>query len=221
MTPTRHALARRARLIGAAATAAVLAACAKGDAPRGPGGPAVTLPAPMARPAFTLTATDGKPFDFQARTKGKLTFLLFGYTHCPDVCPVHVANIAAAMQALTFEERARTTLVFVTTDPARDSLPVLRSWLATFDSSFVGLTGPVDEVGRIAAQLQVAPAMFGARNPDGSYEVGHGAQVIVWQPDDTARVIYPFGVRQAEWAEAMPRLVGRAPSLMQRLTGKS
>lgn len=168
---------------------------------------------------FVLRSADG-PVDTKA-LRGKVLLIYFGYTHCPDVCPVHVANIAAAMKALTFEERARTTLVFVTTDPARDSLPVLRSWLATFDSTFVGLTGPVDEVSRIAAQLQVAPAMFGARNPDGSYEVGHGAQVIVWQPDDTARVIYPFGVRQAEWAEAMPRLVGRAPSLMQRLTGKS
>ncbi|MBI3792292.1 MAG: SCO family protein [Gemmatimonadetes bacterium] len=210
------ARARRATVI----LATFLAACARDDS-RGVGGPAVTLPTPYPRPSFTLTGTDGQPFDFQARTRGKLTFVLFGYTHCPDVCPVHVANIAAAMRVLTFEERARTTLVFITTDPDRDSLPVLRSWLASFDSTFVGLRGPVEDVTRLAASLQVAAAMFGARNPDGSYEVGHGAQVIVWQPDDTARVIYPFGVRQAEWAEAMPRLVGRTPTLIQRITGKS
>ena len=197
------------------------AACAKGDTARAVGGPAVPLPVPIGRPAFTMTATDGQPFDFAARTHGKLTFLLFGYTHCPDVCPVHVANIAAAMQSLTFEERARTTLVFITTDPVRDSLRVLRQWLAAFDSNFVGLTGSVDDVTRLAASLQVAPAMFGARNPDGSYEVGHGAQVIVWQPDDTARFIFPFGVRQKEWVEALPRLIGRAPTLMQRVTGSS
>ena len=198
-----------------------LAACSRGDARANIGGPAVPLPAPFARPSFTLTATDGRPFDFAQRTHGKLTFLLFGYTHCPDVCPVHVANISAAMKSLTFEERARTTLVFITTDPMRDSLSVLRSWLATFDSSFVGLTGSVDDVARLAVSLQVAPAMFGAPNADKSYEVGHGAQVIVWQPDDTARFIFPFGVRQKEWAEVMPRLIGRAPTLMQRITGKS
>lgn len=201
--------------------ALVASGCAQSDRPSGSVGPAVPLPAPIARPAFTLTATDGRPFDFQTRTRGKLTFLLFGYTHCPDVCPVHVANIAAALQTLTFEERARSTLVFVTTDPVRDSLPVLRAWLSTFDSSFVGLTGSVDDVTRLSARLQVAPAMFGARNPDGSYEVGHGAQVIVWQPDDTARFIFPFGVRQKEWAEVLPRLVGRPPTLLQRVTGTS
>ena len=206
----------------AAVAVFLLAACVGADGRDAvQAGPAVPLPTPLPRPAFTLTATDGKPFDFQARTRGKLTFLLFGYTHCPDVCPVHVANIAAALQTLTFEERARTTLVFVTTDPVRDSLPVLRRWLATFDSTFVGLTGSVDDVMRLSTSLQVAPAMFGPRNPDGSYEVGHGAQVIVWQPDDSARVIFPFGVRQKEWAAALPRLVGRAPSLMQRLTGRS
>ena len=184
-------------------------------------GHAVTLPQPIARPAFTLTATDGRPFAFRERTKGKLTFVLFGYTHCPDVCPVHVANIAAALRTLSFEERARSTLVFITTDPERDSLPVLRSWLATFDSGFVGLRGTPAEVDALALSLQVAPRLVGSFNSDGSYEVGHGAQVIVWQPDDSARVIYPFGVRQAEWAKDMPRLVQRAPTLMQRITGKS
>jgi protein SCO1/2 len=212
---------RAARFLCLALGLGLAVACGKADGARPVGGPAVPLPVPIGRPAFTLTATDGKPFDFAARTHGKLTFLLFGYTHCPDVCPVHVANIAAAMQSLTFEERARATLVFITTDPARDSLPVLRSWLATFDSNFVGLTGSLEDVTRLAASLQVAPAMFGARNPDGSYEVGHGAQVIVWQPDDTARYIFPFGVRQKEWVEALPKLIGRTPTLMQRVTGSS
>jgi protein SCO1/2 len=214
-------LHRARRLVGLVSGLSLALACAKGDAARTVGGPAVPLPVPIGRPAFTLTATDGTPFDFAARTHGKLTFLLFGYTHCPDVCPVHVANIAAALQSLTFEERARSTLVFITTDPARDSLPVLRRWLATFDSNFVGLTGSVEDVSRLAASLQVAPAMFGARDTNGAYEVGHGAQVIVWQPDDTARFIFPFGVRQKEWVEALPALIGRAPTLVQRITGKS
>ncbi len=212
---------RPARTVALVAVTCMAMACSRSDSARAVGGPAVPLPTPIGRPAFTLMATDGKPFDFPARTKGKLTFLLFGYTHCPDVCPVHVANIAAAMQSLTFEERAKSTLVFITTDPMRDSLPVLRSWLASFDSNFVGLTGSVEDVTRLATSLQVAPAMFGAPNADKSYEVGHGAQVIVWQPDDTARFIFPFGVRQKEWVEALPRLIGRAPTLIQRIKGES
>ena len=183
-------------------------------------GHAVTLPVPYPRPAFTLPATDGQPFAFRERTKGKLTFVLFGYTHCPDVCPVHVANIAAALRTLSFEDRARAMLVFITTDPERDSLPVLRSWLASFDSSFVGLSGAPALVDSIALSLQVAPRVLGTPNRDGSYEVGHGAQVIVWQPDDTARVIYPFGVRQADWAKDMPQLLQHRPSLLDRLSGR-
>jgi len=184
-------------------------------------GHGVSLPVPIARPAFTLSATDGKPFAFGDRTRGKLTFLLFGYTHCPDVCPVHVANIAEVLRTLPYAERQRATLVFVTTDPDRDSLPVLRAWLASFDSTFVGLRGTKPEIDALEYALQIAPSIRGPSNPDGTYEVGHAAQVIVFQPDDFARTIYPFGVRQAEWAKDIPKLLGRPPTLIERLTGRS
>ena len=218
---TAPSIARRRLSAGVLASALAAGGGCFSDPNAGIGaGHAVQLPVPYPRPSFTLTATDGQPFAFRERTRGTLTFVLFGYTHCPDVCPVHVANIAAAMRTLTFEERARTTLVFITTDPERDSLPVLRHWLASFDSTFVGLRGTPALVDSIALSLQVAPRMIGTSNPDGSYEVGHGAQVIVWQPDDTARVIYPFGVRQAEWAKDMPQLIQRRASLLQRITGR-
>ncbi|MDE3127026.1 MAG: SCO family protein, partial [Gemmatimonadota bacterium] len=87
------------------------------------------LPTPVARPAFVLTDTHGEPYDFATQTKGTVTLLYFGYTHCPDVCPVQMANIAAAMRRLSRADRQRIKVVFVTTDPARDSLPQMRSWL--------------------------------------------------------------------------------------------
>src|SRR6185503_11265117 len=97
------------------------------------------LGAPLPRPSFTLTATDGKPYAFAKETAGKLTLLFFGYTNCPDVCPVHAANIAEIIKDLPWEDRQRVSFVFVTTDPDRDSLPQLRKWLDNFDSTFVGL----------------------------------------------------------------------------------
>ena len=57
----------------------------------------VLLAEPQPRPDFTLTDTSGQPFDFRAETQGKLTLLFFGYTHCPDVCPIHMANLSAAL----------------------------------------------------------------------------------------------------------------------------
>lgn len=209
------------RAIAAVVTALAAAACTSDQSKYIAQGHGVSLPVPIPRPSFTLTATDGKPFAFGARTRGKLTFLLFGYTHCPDVCPVHVANIAEVLRTLPYEERRRATLVFVTTDPDRDSLPVLRAWLASFDSTFVGLRGTRSDIGAIEYQLQIAPSMRGPTNPDGSYDVGHAAQVIVFQPDDSARTIYPFGVRQAEWAKDIPKLLGRPPTLIERLTGRT
>lgn len=182
-------------------------ACAPGDragAYRG-----VVLPAALPRPDFTLTATDGHPFAFRDRTRGEVTFLFFGYTNCPDVCPVHMANLAATLQRLTHEDRDRVSVVFVTTDPARDSLPRLRQWLDSFDPAFVGLRGSDSAVARIEAALRL-PAAVKERDSTaapGTYSVGHAAQVLAFTPDDSLHLAYPFGTRQEDWAHDLPLLL--------------
>ena len=167
----------------------------------------IHLPQPLAKPAFTLTDTRGRPWDFRARTDRQLTLLVFGYTHCPDVCPVHMANIAAALRTLPADLAASTRVVFVTTDPARDTPERLRTWLASFDPSFVGLRGTPEQTDRIQEQLGLPPAAVGTPLPgDSSYAVGHATQVIVFTPDNLAHVEYPFGTRQSDWARVLPRL---------------
>src|SRR5215470_4780162 len=96
---------------------------------------------PLPKPKFTLTDTSGAPFDFWLETQSYITLLFFGYTHCPDECPLHMANIASSLQQLSPEVRDQIKVVFVTTDPDRDNTFVLRAWLDNFDRSFVGLTG--------------------------------------------------------------------------------
>ena len=90
--------------------------------------------------------------------------------------------------------------MFVTTDPARDTPEKLQTWLANFDPSFIGLRGTPEQVKAIEKSVGVAPAVAGAPDSSGSYEVGHAAQVIAFTPDDSAHVVYPFGTRQADWA---------------------
>jgi protein SCO1/2 len=180
----------------------LLAACAE-PAPRH----GLPIEPALARPAFALTDTRGAPFAFASATRGLLTFLFFGYTNCPDVCPVHVANVAAVLHKLPFEDQRKARFVFVTLDPARDSLPRLRRWLDQFDASFIGLRGDADEVNRIMAGIGMPPALLGAPRGDGSYEVAHSAAVVVFTADDTAHVMYPFGTRQLDWAEDIPRLL--------------
>src|SRR6201993_4053801 len=96
---------------------------------------------PLPKPRFVLTDTSGAPFDFWNRTVGSVTLLFFGYTYCPDQCPTHMANIGAALKKLPPGVADQVKLVFVTTDPARDTPAELRRWLDMFDTRFVGLTG--------------------------------------------------------------------------------
>jgi len=183
----------------------VQVACA-GSAPPRPGELRGTvLPEPMPKPAFTLTTTAGASFDFRAETHGTLTLLFFGYTHCPDICPVHMANIAAVLGKLPPQLANQVTVVMVTVDPERDTPERLRSWLDGFDRSFIGLTGTIDDISAAQRSLNLPPAVRQGEGPD--YLVGHAAYVIAFTPDDSARVLYPSGTRQSDWAHDLPILL--------------
>lgn len=171
----------------------------------------VSIDPPIPRPSFTLTDTRGQAFEFANETRGTLTFLFFGYTNCPDVCPVHVANVATVLHKLPYEEQQNARFVFVTTDPARDSLSQLRRWLDQFDRTFIGLRGSDEDVTHVMGTLGLPPAVRGTPGPDGAYEVGHPAAVLVFTADDSAHVLYPFGTRQVQWAEDIPRLLRVRP----------
>ena len=161
----------------------------------------------MPRPSFTLTDTHGRPFDFRAQTDDTVTLLFFGYLNCPDVCPVHLTNIATVMRGLPYDVTSKVRVVFVTTDPARDTPEKLQAWLANFDPSFIGLRGTPEQVTAIEKSVDVAPAVAAAPDSAGRYEVGHAAQVLAFTRDDSAHVVYPFGTRQADWAHDLPLLV--------------
>ena len=166
----------------------------------------IFLPDAEARPDFVLTDMNGEAFDFRKETEGKLALLFFGYTYCPDVCPVHMASIAAVKRDLSVDEQRRMRVVFVTADPRRDTSERLVSWLGNFDTDFVGLRGSEAEVDSIMLSLALPAAIRDtAAGPD--YAVGHASQVIAFPPGDGFRVIYPFGTRQADWKHDLARLL--------------
>jgi protein SCO1/2 len=188
------------------------AACGPPDGGRVVSSESGAIDIKVARPAFTLTDTDGKPFDFAARTAGKLTFLEFGYTNCPDVCPVHMANLAAVLKNLSPTERQQVMVVFVSVDPDRDSLPVLRKWLDAFDRDFIGLTGSREVLNAVQSSVGFGPAIVQAATETTPENVTHAAPVLVFTADDTAHVMYPFGTRQTDWTRDMPRLLAKRGS---------
>ncbi len=165
------------------------------------------LPEPREKVDFVLADTDGEPFDFREQTDGYVTLLFFGYTHCPDVCPVHMANIGAVLERSSPQLRRSVKVVFVTTDPERDTPQRIRSWLDAFHPSFIGLRGDADEVNEIQIALGLPPAVKGETGVDGGYEVGHSAYVLAFGSDNRAHLLYPFGTRQADWAHDLPKLV--------------
>ena len=158
-------------------------------------------------PDFTLVDTAGHPFRFQKEANRFVTLLYFGYTHCPDICPVHLANLSAVLNELPWDLRQRIKVVFVTTDPDRDTRVVLRQWLDAVDPTFVGLSGSLAQVNAAQALLGIPPVIREER-ASGNYVVGHAAQVIAFTPDGRTRVDYAFGTRQADWAHDLPLLAG-------------
>lgn len=164
----------------------------------------VYLP-PIEKPDFTLTDTEGEPFDFRAETDGKLTYLFVGYTYCPDICPIHMANIAEVFRKHP-READQVRVVFITADPERDTPERLRDWLNAFDRRFIGLHGTPDEVHAVEAALGLPPSVL-PDDREGMYTVGHAAQVIAFSPHGPGHIAYPFGTRQADYAEDFPRLL--------------
>jgi protein SCO1/2 len=167
----------------------------------------MVLTAPIAKPSFTLTDYNGKPFDFGRETDNKVALLFFGYTHCPDVCPLHMANIAAVLKQMPWEERSHVQVVFVTTDPERDTPARLKEWLGAFDPSFVGLTGTKAQLATAQQSLGLGEAQREYLNNDSStYYLAHAAMVYAFARDGYAYLIYPFGIRQEDWANDLPLL---------------
>ena len=135
----------------------ILAACGSGPVSGDLRGVALTEPTP--KPDFTLTDTNGDPYHFAEKTEGKLTLLYFGYTNCPDICPVHLAQIAETFDQIP-QVAGSAEVIFVTVDPERDTPEALRTFLDNFDRRFVGLTGTFEELeeAQKAVGVPVAPA---------------------------------------------------------------
>jgi len=197
---------RRRPFYAAAVVAVVLAACREQAPPVELG---AKLHNPL-HPEFQLTDTDGQTFDFATESKGSVTLLFFGYTRCPDVCPVHMANIAGALKKLPHRVASQVQVVFVTTDPDRDTPERIREWLDHFDTEFVGLTGTEEEIAAAGRQVKIAPAVKEPQE-NGDYLMGHSARVIAFTADGAGRYLYPFGTRQADWAAEIPALVSWRP----------
>lgn len=135
---------------------------------------------------FKLTDDNGKAVT-GADYRGKVVLLYFGYTHCPDVCPLTLAQLHVVMQRLgPLADDAR--ILFVSVDPARDTPAVMHAYVGAFDKRAVGLVGNARRVEALSKRYRSAFT----REPgdaDGNYEVSHSSAIYVFDRDGRARVL--------------------------------
>lgn len=138
--------------------------------------------------SFTMTrATDGKTVT-AADFKGKIVLLYFGYTFCPDVCPATLLNISNMLKELG-PKANDVRVLFVTVDPNRDTLPVLKQYTDAFAPQVIGLRGTPSELADLAKRYRVSYSVHPAA--DGHpYEVTHGAAVYVFGRRGSAKLLF-------------------------------
>ncbi len=136
--------------------------------------PSVTIGGP-----FALTDQEGRPVT-EAALKGKWTAVFFGYTYCPDVCPLTLQNLAAAQRKLGGDAKSL-QILFITVDPARDTKDALKTYLASngFPSGVVGLTGTQAQVDAAERAYRAVPQRY---EKDGTYYFSHTSVIYLMDP---------------------------------------
>lgn len=183
-------VAPRPRTFAAASSRILLAALlgsllACGD----PAWRGISLDPPRDVPAFTFVQTTGDTVSTAAEP-GRPTLVFFGYTHCPDVCPVTLADWSRVKEALG-DDADRVRWYFVTVDPARDTPAVAEAYARQFDASFIGLSGDSATV----ADMQRAFSVSSYETPGVTgedYLVTHAAQSFLLDDAGRLRAMYQF-----------------------------
>ena len=128
-----------------------------------------------ALPEFALTDHTGRAYT-RRDLEETWTLLFFGYTHCPDVCPITLATMSASLDALAALGGEAPRVVFVSVDPERDAPGHLRGYVTAFREDFLGVTGPHEELRKLTRALGVAYARDG-EGP--GYLVEHSAALLL------------------------------------------
>lgn len=176
------------RKLGILLLAALLASCGE---PRLPSPfHASEVGAQLAQADFRLTDHNGKPRTL-ADFRGKVAVLFFGYTHCPDVCPTTLADLAQVMRLLG-KDAGRVQVLFVTVDPERDKPDMLAQYVPAFDPSFLGLHGDAQATAQVARAFE---AVYQKQPTSSGYSMDHSSGTYLIAPDGRVRLLAPYGQR--------------------------
>ena len=172
-------------------------------------------PEPRTMAPFKLTNQAGKAFD-QDTLKGKWSFVYFGYTYCPDVCPTTLAELSRAQKLLEEAGLDRDIqYVFVSVDSQRDTPRRLAQYVGFFDKKFVGATGSDEALTKFTREVGVFYS-FPQGKKGRSYAVEHSSIVALFDPDARLHAVFTPPQKAEEVAEGFRKILGRGP---RRLSG--
>ncbi len=156
--------------------------------------------------AFRLADADGRERSL-ADFRGKVVVVSFGYTHCPDVCPTTLADLAKAVRALG-EDASQVQVLFVTVDPKRDTPALMKQYAPAFHPSFIGLRGDAAATDRALKSFHVyASSREGKAGSE--YTVDHSAQVFAFDREGRVRLVFPPGLAPSLVAADLKLLLAR------------
>lgn len=140
--------------------------------------------------AFSLIDHQNRVFGLD-QLKGRWTFLVFGYTQCPDICPATLSQLASLNQLMNekMEDGLAPKFLFVSVDPARDSVNVLNDYIRYFDDGFIAVTGSLQHIEAFEDQFSVFH-QYDRPDSDGNYAVTHSAEIFLIDP--AARIVAKF-----------------------------
>ena len=168
--------------------------------------PCLLLPAlAAAQSVADVPLVDQHGRDFRlASLHGKVVLLVFGFTHCPHICPVEMARVSAAM-ALLQDQREQVAAVFITVDPQRDSPGVIGAYTGKFHPDIIGLTGTEQALDLVSGHYRVRRDRQALA--DGVYLVDHGFSLYVLDRQGEARVAVLPGLPPAHIASLVRDLL--------------
>ncbi len=144
----------------------------------------------------------------RASLEGEWTLLFFGFTNCPDVCPMTMLELGRVQKVLADEGITEPVRgVFVTVDPARDTTERLEAYVTGFDEGFLGVTGDLDDIDVLARDLGIVHVRHG-EPADGDYMVDHGSAVLLINPEGRLQALFQAPHRAAQISADLIRILG-------------
>lgn len=156
---------------------------------------------------FTLVDASNKPFT-DKNLLGKFSFITFGFTFCPDICPTELQGIQSALELAGEDAAKMANIVFITIDPARDTPQRVGEFTRQFGNNIIGLTGTAAQIAAVAKEYRIYYAKDAETDPgDDNYMMNHSSYIYLMDPDGKLVTVFPSDANPQDIADELTRQI--------------